>query len=100
MGELKKLEENYQRFRIDDFLKKHEKAIVHLSKCSDRDDELIAYMKKHKLYKVGLELYPTDSKMRTTSLKNFASHQYSIREYGQSGMRKLCSIVSCSLTSF
>ena len=89
MGELKRLEQNYQRFKIDDYLKKHSKAVAHLSKCDSKEDEFVAYIKKHKLYRVGLELYPNDSQMRTTILKNFASHQYSIREFGQSGMRTI-----------
>jgi elongator complex protein 1 len=82
------MEENYQKFKIDDFLKKYEKAISHLSKCNEKQDELISYMNKHKLYRKCLELYSSSSPIYNIILKSFGNYQYSIREFGQSGMCK------------
>lgn len=38
LNTLKKMETNYQRFTIDKYLKRYEKAIGHLSKCGKYED--------------------------------------------------------------
>ena len=62
LKELRSLETYYQRFRIDDHLKRHEKALKHLSLAGDeRFDEAVSYIEKHQLYEPALVIW-RDSK--------------------------------------
>jgi hypothetical protein len=71
------METNYQKFKIDDHLKRYEKALRNLSNagesCSlkatflwgshangsgpDRFDEAMAYVEKHRLYNLALSIW-------------------------------------------
>ncbi|KAJ3344161.1 hypothetical protein HDU91_000274 [Kappamyces sp. JEL0680] len=85
LSNLKKLEDNYQKFKIDDHLQKYGKALGHLSRCQNKD-EFLLYLKKHKLYKEGLELFAVGTDMHNAVLTAFADHQSLVVEHGQSGM--------------
>uniref|UniRef100_A0A8C0R5H3 Elongator complex protein 1 n=1 Tax=Canis lupus dingo TaxID=286419 RepID=A0A8C0R5H3_CANLU len=62
LNTLKKMETNYQRFTIDKYLKRYEKAIGHLSKCGpEYFSECLNLVKDKNLYKEALKLYPSDS---------------------------------------
>ncbi|EDV26443.1 uncharacterized protein TRIADDRAFT_22184, partial [Trichoplax adhaerens] len=62
LNSLKKMESNYSKYSIDKFLKKYDRAIVHLSRCgSEYFDELLQLIEKQKLYRQALSLYPVDS---------------------------------------
>jgi len=62
LNTLKKMETNYQRFTIDKYLKRYEKAIGHLSKCGpEYFPECLNLVKDKNLYKEALKLYPSDS---------------------------------------
>uniref|UniRef100_A0A8D1MQ98 Elongator complex protein 1 n=1 Tax=Sus scrofa TaxID=9823 RepID=A0A8D1MQ98_PIG len=62
LNTLKKMETNYQRFTIDKYLKRYEKAIGHLSKCGpEYFPECLNLIKDKNLYNKALELYPPDS---------------------------------------
>ncbi|KAM6169330.1 elongator complex protein 1 [Rhynchocyon petersi] len=62
LNTLKKMETNYQRFTIDKYLKRYEKAIGHLSKCGpDYFPECLNLIKDQNLYNEALKLYPADS---------------------------------------
>lgn len=86
---LKKLEENYRKHKIDDHLEKFGKALVSLSLCHDRNEEFLEYMNKHRLYKLGLTCFEPKSEMYNMVLLNFAVYQTEQCEFSQSGMRKL-----------
>ncbi|KAI8895467.1 IKI3 family-domain-containing protein [Globomyces pollinis-pini] len=88
LSELQKLEFNYQRFKIDDHLLKREKAITHLSKCSEaaKYDELLSYMKQHKLYKTGLDLFEVGTEKQLKIVLAFAEYEFEIREFVEAGM--------------
>ncbi|XP_076997441.1 elongator complex protein 1 isoform X1 [Tamandua tetradactyla] len=59
---LKKMEPNYQRFTIDKYLKRYEKAIGHLSKCGpEYFPECLNLIKDKNLYNEALKLYPSNS---------------------------------------
>ncbi|CAL8080638.1 unnamed protein product [Calicophoron daubneyi] len=52
----------YQRFRIDDQLTRHSMALEHLHDAGpDYFDELISYVKTHRLYGQALEMHTKDS---------------------------------------
>ncbi|KAI0752776.1 IkappaB kinase complex IKAP component [Daedaleopsis nitida] len=58
LRELRALDHDYQRFRIDDHLKRHEKALTNLSRAGpERFDEAMAYVEKHRLYDHALSLW-------------------------------------------
>ncbi|KAI9099473.1 IKI3 family-domain-containing protein [Phlyctochytrium arcticum] len=59
LSELQKLELNYQRFRIDDYLDRKAKAVKHLSLApgEERYRECLAYIDKHQLYKAGMAVF-------------------------------------------
>jgi elongator complex protein 1 len=58
LNELRKLEENYQKFTIDKHLKKYESALLHLSKCDEAHaEECLNFIKTHKLYKEALKIF-------------------------------------------
>jgi elongator complex protein 1 len=59
LQELQSLEKYYQRYKIDDHLKRYSKAVGNLSKAgSQHFDEVVAYTNKHSLYTFTLQLYP------------------------------------------
>lgn len=75
LRELRAMDHHYQRFRIDDHLKRHEKALTNLSRAGmkfcvelvlpaenplsgpERFDEAMAYVEKHRLYDHALSLW-------------------------------------------
>lgn len=74
LRELRALDRYYQRFKIDDHLKRYEKALRNLSlagrwlilkSCAtlivhtgaERFDEALAYVEKHRLYEAALEIW-------------------------------------------
>ncbi|XP_040860347.1 elongator complex protein 1 isoform X1 [Ochotona curzoniae] len=62
LNTLKKMETNYQRFTIDKYLKRYEKAIGHLSKCGpEYFPECLNLIKDKNLYNEALKLYPPTS---------------------------------------
>ncbi|TFY59586.1 hypothetical protein EVJ58_g5682 [Rhodofomes roseus] len=62
LRELRALDAHYQRFRIDDHLKRYEKALRDLNDAgAERFDEAMAYVEKHQLYDAALAIWrPTD----------------------------------------
>uniref|UniRef100_A0A8C4N924 Elongator complex protein 1 n=1 Tax=Equus asinus asinus TaxID=83772 RepID=A0A8C4N924_EQUAS len=80
LNTLKKMETNYQRFTIDKYLKRYEKAIGHLSKCGpEYFPECLNLIKDKNLYNEALKLYPSDSQ------------QYKVIAYGEHLMEEhLC----------
>ncbi|XP_041513450.1 elongator complex protein 1 [Microtus oregoni] len=62
LNALKKMEINYQRFTIDKYLKRYEKALGHLSKCGpEYFTECLNLIKDKNLYKEALKLYQPQS---------------------------------------
>lgn len=58
LRELRALDHYYQRFRIDDHLRRYEKALTNLQFAgSERFDEAMAYVEQHQLYDKALELW-------------------------------------------
>jgi elongator complex protein 1 len=57
LNEFKRLEHFYSRFKIDDHLNRHAKALQNLSKCEFKFDECVDYINKHQLYKDALLIF-------------------------------------------
>lgn len=58
---LQKMEENYQKFTIDNFLKRYKKALSHLALCPDRVAECLDFVVKHSLYRAALRMFAQDT---------------------------------------
>ncbi|KAI0326070.1 IkappaB kinase complex IKAP component [Cubamyces sp. BRFM 1775] len=58
LRELRALDHYYQRFRIDDHLRRYEKALTNLSLAgSERFEEAMEYVEKHQLYDHALSIW-------------------------------------------
>ncbi|XP_031636716.1 putative elongator complex protein 1 [Contarinia nasturtii] len=62
LNELKQLEENYRKYRIDNHLKRYSKALEHIVKCGvEKLEECLELIEKHNLYTQALRLFkPSD----------------------------------------
>ncbi|XP_055902907.1 elongator complex protein 1 [Eupeodes corollae] len=81
LNELKVLEENYRKFKIDFHLKRFGKALRHISLCGEeRFEEALGLVKTHNLYRDALSAY----KENTVCYKKIA-HAYGdyLRENGK-----------------
>jgi elongator complex protein 1 len=69
LQELQALEKYYQRYKIDDHLKRYNKAVENLSKAGNEYfNELVNYTKLHSLYTFALQLYPHGSQEKKVQL--------------------------------
>ncbi|KAF8911562.1 IkappaB kinase complex IKAP component [Gymnopilus junonius] len=58
LRELRALDQYYQRFRIDDHLKRYEKALKNLSLAGpERFEEAVTYVERHRLYEAALSIW-------------------------------------------
>ncbi|PFH52192.1 hypothetical protein AMATHDRAFT_74468 [Amanita thiersii Skay4041] len=58
LRELRALDGYYQRFRIDDHLKRHESALKNLSLAgAERFQEVLSYTERHQLYPLALSIW-------------------------------------------
>ncbi|XP_053960279.1 elongator complex protein 1 [Anastrepha ludens] len=61
LNELKQLEVNYRRFKIDEHLKRYEKALENISKCGvEKFSIALEFIQLHELYKLALKFYKID----------------------------------------
>ncbi|XP_004848211.1 elongator complex protein 1 isoform X2 [Heterocephalus glaber] len=75
LNSLKKMETNYQRFTIDKYLKRYEKAIGHLSKCGpEYFQECLNLIKDKNLYKEALKFYPPNSQQYKAICLAYGEH--------------------------
>lgn len=105
LNTLKKMEPNYQRFTIDKYLKRYEKALGHLSKCGpEHFAECLHFIKDKNLYKEALKLYqPSSQQYRIVSIA-YGEHLMRERLYEPAGLvfarcgareRALSAFVAC-----
>ncbi|KAL0073450.1 IKI3 family-domain-containing protein [Phycomyces blakesleeanus] len=87
LQELQSLEKYYQRFRIDDHLKRHDKALRDLSLAGDElFDELVEYMKKHSLYLTALNVYANKPKQKRVILEVYGEYLTHKNAYDEAGI--------------
>uniref|UniRef100_S4RVN9 Uncharacterized protein n=1 Tax=Petromyzon marinus TaxID=7757 RepID=S4RVN9_PETMA len=83
LNELKKMETNYQRYSIDNHLKRYGKALVHLSRCGpDRFPELLSLVRSRALYREALRLFPCGGEEYTALSEAFGRHLLEERRQG------------------
>lgn len=87
LNELKKLEENYRKYKIDFYLKRYKKALQSIIKCGvEHKEEIIRLVDDHKLYSECLKHYkPSDDMFKTVS-RLFAHHLTEKKYYEEAGL--------------
>lgn len=87
LQELKSLEKYYQRYKIDDHLKRYEKALRNLSQAGDEHfEELMNYMKKHDLYLIAIEEYANRPSQKIAILNVYGDHLSFKTNYEEAGI--------------
>ncbi|XP_037583819.1 elongator complex protein 1 isoform X2 [Cebus imitator] len=87
LNTLKKMETNYQRFTIDKYLKRYEKAIGHLSKCGpEYFPECLNLIKDKNLYKDALKLYSPSSQQYQDISIAYGEHLMQEHMYEPAGL--------------
>ncbi|CEP14860.1 hypothetical protein [Parasitella parasitica] len=87
LQELKNLEKYYQRYKIDDHLKRYEKAIRNLSLAGDQHfDEFVDYMQKHSLYHVAIEEYAHRKQQKLAILEVYGGHLLFTTNFEEAGI--------------
>ncbi|KAG0223795.1 hypothetical protein BGW42_005533 [Actinomortierella wolfii] len=87
LNELRSLEKFYQRYRIDDHLKRYARALANLSQAGDKYfDECLAYAKKHDLYKEAIKIYRATPAKYKAVLKIYGDHLSSKGDMEQAGL--------------
>ncbi|KZT60539.1 IkappaB kinase complex, IKAP component [Calocera cornea HHB12733] len=87
LKELSALEENYQRFRIDDHLKRHDKALGHLRLAGDEHwPKAKKYIESHShLWSHALRLWQSD-KAKETLLDMYGDYLMDNKEYADAAI--------------
>ncbi|CAB4001430.1 Elongator complex 1 [Paramuricea clavata] len=85
LNNLRKMEENYQKYSIDKYLKRYSKAIKHLAKCGpERFNECLELIKEQNLYTEALQLY-SGSEYKTIAAC-YGEYLIEKRRYEESGL--------------
>lgn len=75
LNELKQLEENYRKYRIDNYLKRYEKALDHIVKCGvEKLDECKELIEKHNLFTNALRLFKPSDECYNDIVLLYADH--------------------------
>ncbi|KAI0253762.1 IKI3 family-domain-containing protein [Lactifluus subvellereus] len=86
LRELRSLEKYYQRFRIDDHLKRYESALRNLSLAGpEHFDDVMVYVEKHQLYETALEIFSETDQFRDI-LNLYGEWLFECRDFGQSAL--------------
>ncbi|KAG0241352.1 IKI3 family-domain-containing protein [Mortierella sp. GBAus27b] len=87
LNELRTLEKYYQRFKIDDHLKRYQSALQNLSQAGEKYfDDCVAYIKKHNLYKAALKVYESSSTKHKVILKIYGDSLSINGDHSQAGV--------------
>ncbi|KAH8359617.1 hypothetical protein KR093_007925 [Drosophila rubida] len=65
LNELKALPEDYRKFKIDEHLKRYDRALTHLAACGEQHYDLaLDIIKQHNLYRKALHIYRNNADMQ------------------------------------
>ncbi|KAI5988054.1 pol II transcription elongation factor [Pisolithus albus] len=86
LRELTALPSHYQRFRIDDYLQRYEKALRNLHLAGPTYfQEALDYIERHQLYEAGLEIWKATEQYRVV-LGAYGSWLFDRRDYKQAAL--------------
>ncbi|CAO3564635.1 unnamed protein product [Mortierella alpina] len=87
LNELRTLEKYYQRFRIDDHLKKHQSALQNLSQAGDRYfTDCVNYIRQHNLYRFALKVFGSNPTKHKTILQIYGDSLSVNGDHEQAGV--------------
>ncbi|EJD08171.1 IkappaB kinase complex, IKAP component [Fomitiporia mediterranea MF3/22] len=87
LRELRALPKFYQRYRIDDQLKRNPKALENLNLAGpDYFDEAILYIEKHRLYTSAFQLWKNDVERHRRILDVYGDYLFERREFRQAAI--------------
>ncbi|KAF9415343.1 hypothetical protein BGZ94_000121 [Podila epigama] len=87
LNELRTLEKYYQRYRIDDHLKKYESALRNLSQAGEvYFKDCVAYIQKHNLYKFALKVFGSNAEKHKTILQIYGGSLAMNGDHEQAGV--------------
>lgn len=75
LNELKGYEPNYRKFKIDEHLRRFEKALQHIANCGrEKFHEALEFIKRHEYYSRSLQAYQNDQECYGEICLAFADH--------------------------
>ena len=84
LNELKKLEENYRKYKIDLYLKRYKKALESIVKCGQgHKAEMIKLVDDQKLFSEALKYYKINDEMFKVGQASFFSKKFAFNHYSQ-----------------
>ncbi|KAK9712591.1 putative elongator complex protein 1 [Basidiobolus ranarum] len=102
LTELQQLEQYYQRYRIDDHLGRHSKALMNLNLAGNQYfDDCLEYIKKYNLYVYALELFSTDSEKHNAVLDIYGDFLHTQSQFEEAGISyMMCGKLEKALESY
>nr|CAB3242269.1 putative elongator complex protein 1 [Phallusia mammillata] len=85
LNELKQLEINYMKYKIDMFLNKFVKALENIANCPDHFDECTELIKSKELYKEAMNVFDRFSASHKEICKLYAEFLISKQKYKEAG---------------
>ncbi|KAF8845970.1 pol II transcription elongation factor [Paxillus ammoniavirescens] len=86
LRELRAFPQFYQRFKIDDHLRRHVKALLNLHRAGpDYFQEALEYLERYQLYEEGLDIWE-DNEQRQAVLNAYGSWLFDRRDYTQAAL--------------
>ncbi len=92
LNDLKKLEENYRKYKIDLYLKRYKKALQSIVKCNaenqndEREKEILKLVNDFKLYSEALRYYQVKDDLFRKISQLFAAHLGDKKYYEEAGL--------------
>ncbi|KAG0000493.1 hypothetical protein BGZ65_004319, partial [Modicella reniformis] len=87
LNELRTLEKYYQRYKIDDHLKKYQSALQNLSQAGEKYfDNCMAYVKQHNLFKFALKVFGSNPTKHKTVLQIYGDSLSVNGDHAQAGV--------------
>lgn len=87
LNDLKKLDSNYQKFAIDKYLKRYEKALKNLLQCDGETiNECINFIKTHQLHRLALKMIPQNTDMYKNVCSSYGEELFKSQSFEESGI--------------
>lgn len=86
LNELKQLDENYMKFKINVHLHRFQKALECLKESSDHHEECLKLIVSEKLYKEALQIFPPSSAMNKAVCEEYGNYLMSRKYYNEAAI--------------
>ncbi|XP_071527963.1 putative elongator complex protein 1 [Panulirus ornatus] len=86
LNELKMLEENYRKYRINVHLRRFHKALECLKDRDDHKEECLKLIESEKLYREALQIFSSSSDMNKAICEKYGDYLWSKLNYNEAGI--------------